>query len=366
MASAPGQATHNAELVTECLATLIELAPQLTAAERVHVRAQHPFVTDGWLEALHSASSGEIPPDVRLIAALEEHIDQVEQRERDAQDALLAAEERAAAAEECAAAAVGGGSGETYVDPAPLPPHLAKAGGRPAHRPPRPQTAASKRGGSPSPNASPRAPDSPISSARSSPKKGHHKASPSKGRKHAPHDSSVKREAEPQSRSRSHSEPQPHVDSGFWDEDDDGGTGHGVPNTEDEDAEEERRRAARAEKRFDSISEEIKAINAGEVAEPSTVDEVDSREPCPRCGRKFKPDRLARHITVCKALHYGQESRGVFNAASPTIPLAKPHSGTSKSSSAGGAARHASPTKGRAKTTGALYRSGVVAAGHSR
>ena len=124
--------------------------------------------------------------------------------------------------------------------------------------------------------------------------------------------------------------------------------------------EEERRRAERiANGRFDSISEEIRALNSGVIDEPSTVEETDTREPCPRCGRKFRPDRLGKHIGVCKALQEGKEARGVFNASSPM--LATPAGGTpgkgataAKSFNAGQPkARAGTPIKNKSKTGGA-------------
>lgn len=88
-------------------------------------------------------------------------------------------------------------------------------------------------------------------------------------------------------------------------------------------------------KRFQSISEEIEALMNGEIDQPSTIDEEDSREPCPHCGRKFKADRLSKHITVCKHVHEGKEARGVFgsNAAMQLgshKPLSKSLPGSSK------------------------------------
>ena len=93
--------------------------------------------------------------------------------------------------------------------------------------------------------------------------------------------------------------------------------------------------------RFDSISEELAAINSGVIDGPSTVDQTDTREPCPRCGRKFRPDRLGKHIGVCKALQEGKEARGVFNASSPM--LATP---------AGGGGGTKGPVAGRRRPVG--------------
>lgn len=85
---------------------------------------------------------------------------------------------------------------------------------------------------------------------------------------------------------------------------------------EEEAAEMERRRRNRDDTRFDSISEEIKALNSGLISEPSTVAEVDTRQPCPQCGRKFLPDRLQRHVKVCEDLKRGKEWRGTWKSPS--------------------------------------------------
>ena len=83
---------------------------------------------------------------------------------------------------------------------------------------------------------------------------------------------------------------------------------------DEEAAEMERRRRDRSESRFDSISEELKALNSGLISEPSTVAEVDNRQPCPQCGRKFLPDRLQRHVKVCEDLKRGKEWRGTWKS----------------------------------------------------
>ena len=78
----------------------------------------------------------------------------------------------------------------------------------------------------------------------------------------------------------------------------------------------ERRRAERKESRFNSISEELKAINSGQISEPMPAPEVDNRQPCPNCGRKFLPDRLKRHVKVCEDMKRGQEWRGTWKSPS--------------------------------------------------
>ena len=62
----------------------------------------------------------------------------------------------------------------------------------------------------------------------------------------------------------------------------------------------EERRKRRSEGKFDSISEEIAALNAGIISEPSTVGAVDERVECKFCARKFAPERLEKHMVICK------------------------------------------------------------------
>ena len=69
---------------------------------------------------------------------------------------------------------------------------------------------------------------------------------------------------------------------------------------EDDDDIDEERRKRRSEGKFDSISEEIAALNAGIISEPSTVDAVDERVECKFCARKFAPERLERHMVICQ------------------------------------------------------------------
>lgn len=76
------------------------------------------------------------------------------------------------------------------------------------------------------------------------------------------------------------------------------------------------RREARQTQRFDSISEEIRALNAGEISEPSTVLEADTRLVCSHCNRKFMPGRLEKHMAVCSKVKQGQEWRGTFSGRS--------------------------------------------------
>ena len=76
------------------------------------------------------------------------------------------------------------------------------------------------------------------------------------------------------------------------------------------------RRSRRQEQRFASITDEMQALVAGQIAEPSTVLPVDDREPCAHCGRKFAPDRLERHMVVCDQLKWGMERRGTFSVKS--------------------------------------------------
>ena len=158
-------ATQNAELVSECLATLLELAPQLAADERAYVAAQHPFATDGWLEAILAVSAGDLPPDANLIADLEQQVGELEEQEKMLYEALDQAELRAQTLEANAA---------VLLKPAPM---AAQRQRQPMNRPPQPPKGRAPspspreqrgRPPSPSPRSSNQSPRSNASSQRGS------------------------------------------------------------------------------------------------------------------------------------------------------------------------------------------------------
>jgi len=111
-----------------------------------------------------------------------------------------------------------------------------------------------------------------------------------------------------------------------WNEFAEDGEGDTVFPADAEEAEEmERRRAARDETRFNSISDELRAINQGIIDpnEASTVAPIDTRQPCAHCGRKFLPERLGRHIKVCEDLKRGKEWRGTWKSPHTTDMLSQ-------------------------------------------
>ena len=66
--------TENAEIVSECLAVLQQLVPQLSAEERVLVAMQHPYATPAWLDSLTALSRGQLSDDLLLIVDLEREL----------------------------------------------------------------------------------------------------------------------------------------------------------------------------------------------------------------------------------------------------------------------------------------------------
>ena len=66
--------TENAEIVSECLAVLQQLVPQLSAEERVLVATQHPYATPAWLDSLTALSRGQLSDDLLLIVDLEREL----------------------------------------------------------------------------------------------------------------------------------------------------------------------------------------------------------------------------------------------------------------------------------------------------
>ena len=85
--------------------------------------------------------------------------------------------------------------------------------------------------------------------------------------------------------------------------------GHVMDDAEDAARLERRAKAGR----FSSISEEISALEAGLISEPSTTKAVDDRVACSCCGRKFAPDRLAKHAAVCQKAKKRASDRGKFS-----------------------------------------------------
>ena len=81
---------------------------------------------------------------------------------------------------------------------------------------------------------------------------------------------------------------------------------------DDDDIDEERRQRRQEGGGFNSISDEIKALNAGIISEPSTVDEVDNRVRCRSCGRLFAPARLEKHMAICQETKRNAANRGAL------------------------------------------------------
>lgn len=286
--SAPPALSERVEMVAEALTVALEVAPQLDEAERTQLAQLLPFATPYWLDGLIASGESHATADTQLIAQLLQQVHAHAERERQLQEALEQERQRAEAA--------------------------AAAGAR--ARPAMAQQQQSQRPQMAGPG-SPRGSSGNITPRTAQPRPP--KAQQPGGKPAA---------GKPQPRGRAHS-PAPEDDSaaGYDESDampkqawsDFAGEDEGVvvePADDEEAAEMERRRAERKEQRFDSISQEIKALNSGQISEPSTVLEVDNRQGCHMCGRKFLPDRLKRHVKVCEDMKRGQEWRGTWKSPS--------------------------------------------------
>ena len=306
--SSEGAPSHRAELVSECLATLAELVPQLDAAELSHISARHPFASSTWLDDVIAVSEGELPSDVQLIQGLEERLAAMQAQEGALQAALAAAELRASQAEDELRASARA--------PAPAQSGHLQRGQLPEVQPPpsrggpvaRPRTPAKRpnSGGSTPRSASPRPSPSAAGSAAGSKDRGKSSGKAVPSGKKPPRAGKPSPEA---------AAPVGEEAEDFWSADPEN-----THDAEELDEEDEARRERRQSQRFDSISQEIKAYEAGLIDKLSTVEDVDTRKECMHCGRLFKADRLAKHMTVCAKMMQGQETRGVFNATAPQTP----------------------------------------------
>ena len=296
--------TENVELVSECLTVLQQLVPQLSAEERVLVAMQHPFATSSWLDGLVALSQGQLSEDLVLISSLEREL-------ANAQVLVTARTNELRNRAAADAAPTGSAGGETPA-----------ASGRRAIPPPAPggrQMTGSGRGtpgGGPSPARSRRTPPGSTRLVAEEAEEDEAAATV----EHTVLD--VEAEAEPEAEAAELDEAGG-IDA---DEEEDGaaayealGGGEDEGDYDDDDIDEERRARRQDGERFNSISEEIKALNAGLVKEPSTVKEVDDRVTCGVCGRKFAPERLAKHVEICKESKRNKEYRS--NLAKPNIRL---------------------------------------------
>ena len=294
--------SSNAEMVSECLAAVLDAVPLLDDDDRAHIVAQHPWATTDWLAGMQAMSSGLPTEDTKLIAQMMQQLQaqqlSIGMLEAERGNAVNGAAEPLSPrpTRQASPRPSPGGPGERDrarppkarsgprqdskrppQPPSQQPPEL--DGPSPQDRPPKPRAAGPKRGKAPSP-----APGSSSQPAGSS----------------DADDAGGDRDAEGK------------VPWNEFAEDDEGGV---VQPADAEEAEEiARRRLARSESRFGSISEEIKALNSGLISEPSTVLSVDTRQPCPNCGRKFLPERLQRHFKVCEDMKRSKEWRGTWKS----------------------------------------------------
>ena len=309
----PGQQqpSERVEYLAEALTVALEVAPQLDEDERAQLSQLLPFATPYWLDGLIASGENHATADTQLIAQLLQQVHSHAERERQLRDAFEQERQRA----NNAAAAVAQAQARSIARPA-------SPRGQPQHQQQRQHAGATGPGsprGSMHGGITPRSvqPRPPKAQQPARPAAG--KAQP-RGRAHSPTPADTADHAEEVSNfaggngGRTDDDGVPRQAWSDFAGDDEAGVVEAAD--DDEAAEMERRRAERKEQRFDSISQEIKALNAGLVSEPSTVLEVDTREPCPQCGRKFLPDRLKRHVKVCEDMKRGQEWRGTWKSPS--------------------------------------------------
>jgi hypothetical protein len=343
-------ASEKAELLTEALAAIIDLVPELDRNDYAYIAKVHPWATDSFLSGLLAMSEGELTDDTRLIGQLMQQL-QAQQAtivtletnfgnavvDADVPTPPPAAWQQQQRSQKPSDEAVWQQQqqqprpGSRAADPAsplaqrplaqrpsgsPLPQSEAPRKPGPADRPPKADPKVRP--------ASPRADDRPP---------GKHPQPKQKQQQQAPsYDeypeenistqvSPVPKRPVPKTKPKPKSKGRDPEDDGDgtipWSEfaeDGEGGTVQPADAAEEEEM--ARRRNAREEIRFYSISEELKAINAGLIdpSEISTVSAVDTRQACQHCGRKFLPDRLGRHIKVCEDLKRGKEWRGTWKS----------------------------------------------------
>ena len=63
-------ASEKAELLTEALAAIIDLVPELDRNDYAYIAKVHPWATDSFLSGLLAMSEGELTDDTRLIGQL--------------------------------------------------------------------------------------------------------------------------------------------------------------------------------------------------------------------------------------------------------------------------------------------------------
>ena len=343
--------SENVEYLAECLSVALEVTPLLEDDERAQLAAMHPFATPYWLDGLLASGRSQPTQDTQLIAQLTQKLQQFSERER----ALIAEleTERQQSAANAAAAAAANAAARAAADAANA---VAARGERPRPASPRrkeqPPAPAAERPGSPRGSSSgggstPRNGTQSVRPPRAQPGQQQQQQQQRRGAGSAPADEPPP-EPVAADRRQAAKRQKPKTPSPAASEDGDDGRSHsgggsggaddsregstipwsefagdddeGVVEPADAAEAEEmgRRRQERSETRFNSISEEIKAINEGliDASEMSTVQSVDNRQPCPQCNRKFLPDRLHRHVKVCEDLKRGKEWRGTWKSPS--------------------------------------------------
>ena len=326
MARAPLDLSERVEYIAEALTVALDVAPQLDENERAQLAEVLPFATPYFLDGLVAAGSGQATQDTQLITQLLQQVQASSAREKQLTAELETERARSAAAPAAAPSRQRQPSPrgqqlsqQQRYEAGPGSPRSSAAGSSRAQpaRPPRAQA----RRPSPAPSA-----DSDEQTGRQQQqeqRQGQPRRQgqrPPRGKAPSPVPTEEEEQCVEISSGAGYEDSSDGAPSVPWSEfagDDEGEVVQ--PADDDEAAEMERRRTERKEMRFNSISEEIKAVNSGLISadEISTVTQVDNREACPQCGRKFLPDRLKRHV---KGARGGSALSGVCRPSFPALP----------------------------------------------
>ena len=277
--------TENAEIVSECLAVLQQLVPQLSAEERVLVATQHPYATPAWLDSLTALSRGQLSDDLLLIVDLERELANcqvlastrtrqlVEQKSSRGEagqghGACLASADESAAAPSRAAHAAENGEQREEVLVEPQQQQLLRRQQQEKQKLLQREQQLLQQQRQQQQREQQLLQQQQLEAAAAAAE--------------AAAEAEAAEEEELKQRRAAYE-----------------ALGEGSCLEDDDDIDEERRKR-RSEGKFDSISEEIAALNAGIISEPSTVDAVDERVECKFCARKFAPERLERHMVICQ------------------------------------------------------------------
>ena len=311
--------TENAEIVSECLAVLQQLVPQLSAEERVLVATQHPYATPAWLDSLTALSRGQLSDDLLLIVDLERELANcqvlastrqlVEQKSSRGEagqghGACLASVDESAAAPSRAAHAAENGEQREEVLVEPQQQQLLRRQQQEKQKllqreqqllqQQRQQQQREQQLLQQQQQQQQREQQLLQQQQQQQQQREQQLLQQQREQQLLQQQQLEAAAAEAAAEAEAAEEEELKQRRAAYE-----ALGEGSCLEDDDDIDEERRKR-RSEGKFDSISEEIAALNAGIISEPSTVDAVDERVECKFCARKFAPERLERHMVICQ------------------------------------------------------------------